>query len=86
MMRDRVISDTGAAGYSLDISGETCPMTYVRTRLALDRMQPGETLSVRLRGDDAERNVPANAIRQGHAVLRSERNDDGSLTVLIRRA
>jgi len=42
----------------LDITGEICPMTFVRTRLALDRMRPGETLLVRLRGEEPLRNVP----------------------------
>ena len=28
----------------LDISNEVCPMTFVRTRLALDRMAPGTVL------------------------------------------
>ena len=27
-----------APDHFLDITGETCPMTFVRTRLALDRM------------------------------------------------
>src|SRR4051794_25380655 len=35
----------------LDITAETCPMTFVRTRLALDRMAAGETLLLRLRGE-----------------------------------
>ncbi|NVN12548.1 sulfurtransferase TusA family protein, partial [Nguyenibacter vanlangensis] len=34
----------------LDITGETCPMTFVRTRLALDRLPAGGRLRVRLRG------------------------------------
>ncbi len=28
----------------LDISNDVCPMTFVRTRLALDRMAPGSVL------------------------------------------
>ena len=53
----------------LDITGEVCPMTFVRTRLALDRLPPGELLLVRLRGDEPRRSVPENATALGHTVL-----------------
>jgi TusA-related sulfurtransferase len=69
----------------LDITGEICPMTFVRTRLALDRMRPGETLRVRLRGDEPLRNVPRTACEQGHAVLALETGPDGVSVLLLRR-
>ena len=71
--------------HELDITGETCPMTFVRTRLALDRMQPGETLQVRLRGEEPLRNVPRTAREQGHAVLSLETGADGVTVLLLRR-
>jgi TusA-related sulfurtransferase len=71
---------------AIDIRGEICPMTYVRTRLALDRLQKGQILAVTLRGEDPLRNVPHAATRQGHAVLSREDHADGSATLLIRRA
>ena len=43
---------------TIDITGEVCPMTFVRTKLKLERMQPGEVLSVRLIGEEPLRNVP----------------------------
>jgi TusA-related sulfurtransferase len=69
----------------LDITGEMCPMTFVRTRLALDRMRPGETLLVRLRGDEPVRNVPRTAREQGHEVLSLETGADGISLLLLRR-
>jgi tRNA 2-thiouridine synthesizing protein A len=69
----------------LDITGEMCPMTFVRTRLALDRMQPGEILLVRLRGEEPLRNVPRTAREQGHEVLSLETGADGVSVLLLRR-
>lgn len=69
----------------LDITGELCPMTFVRTRLALDRMRPGETLRVRLRGEEPLRNVPRTAREQGHEVLSLETGADGVSVLLLRR-
>jgi TusA-related sulfurtransferase len=60
-------------------------MTFVRTRLALDKMAPGETLLVTLKGDEPLRNVPRTATEQGHEVLLLETGADGISRLLIRR-
>jgi TusA-related sulfurtransferase len=73
------------AEHHLDISAETCPMTFVRTRLALDRMRSGEVLRLRLRGEEPRRNVPRTAAEQGHAVLGEREEPDGSILLWIRR-
>jgi TusA-related sulfurtransferase len=69
----------------IDITNDICPMTYVRTRLALDKMAPGETLLVRLRGEEPLRNVPRTAMEQGHQVLSLETDSRGASLLLIRR-
>jgi TusA-related sulfurtransferase len=73
------------ADHAIDITGEVCPMTFVRTKLRLERMRPGEVLSVRLRGDEPLRNVPRAAREEGHLILGivAEGNDH---IVTIRRA
>lgn len=55
--------------FFLDITAETCPMTFVRTRLLLDRMPGGATATVRLTGKEPLGNVPGSARALGHAVL-----------------
>ena len=69
----------------IDITKDICPMTFVRTRLALDKMAPGETLLVRLKGEEPLRNVPRTATEQGHAVLFLETDSGGISRLLIRR-
>lgn len=69
----------------LDITADTCPMTFVRTRLALDRMLPGETLLLRLRGEEPRRNIPRTATEQGHSVIAQQDQQDGSILLLIRK-
>jgi len=70
---------------TLDITREICPMTFVRTRLALDRLAPGQILMVLLRGDEPIRNVPATARQLGHEVLMQTAMPDGSVQLLLRR-
>ncbi len=69
----------------IDITGDLCPMTFVRTRLALDRMSAGQVLKVRLRGDEPLRNVPRTAQEQGHAVISLKMGTDGIATLYLRR-
>lgn len=58
------------ADYQLDITAEVCPMTFVRTKLLLERMAPGQTASIRLRGGEPLDNVPRAVREHGHEVLR----------------
>jgi tRNA 2-thiouridine synthesizing protein A len=77
--------DSTSADQELDITGEICPMTFVRTRLALDRMAPGEILLVLLRGDEPLRNVPRTAAEQGHEVLSMQTDEAGITRLMLRR-
>lgn len=76
---------TFIADRELDISGEVCPMTFVRTRLALDRLAPGQTLLVLLKGEEPLANVPRTAVEQGHEVLAQEARPDGVTCLLLRK-
>jgi tRNA 2-thiouridine synthesizing protein A len=78
-------STIAAADREIDITGDLCPMTFVRTRLALDRMTPGQILQVRLRGEEPLRNVPRTAAEQGHVVLSLETGVDGISVLRLRR-
>ncbi len=70
---------------TIDITREACPMTFVRTRLALDKMAPGETLLVKLKGAEPLSNVPRTAAEQGHQVLSLETDQQGISHLLVRR-
>ena len=52
----------------LDVTDVTCPLTWVRTKLALERMTPGEELVVVVNPGEALENVPRSAAEAGHDV------------------
>jgi TusA-related sulfurtransferase len=62
-------------------------MTFVRTRLALERLSPGDLLRVLVRGDEPRDSVPRMAEAQGHDVLArtEDETDPMVLEILIRR-
>ena len=60
-------------------------MTFVRTKLRLERLNPGETLAVRLRGEEPLRNVPRAARDEGHTILDIETDGDIHIVTIRRR-
>ena len=70
---------------AIDITAETCPMTFVRTRLALDALEPGQILLVRLQGADPLANVPRAAADQGHDPLELTEQPDGTWLLVIQK-
>ena len=60
-------------------------MTFVRTRLALDRLAPGQTLLVLLRGEEPRRNVPRNRRRAGTCGAFAGDGADGVTRLLLIR-
>ena len=55
--------------YFLDITALVCPMTFVRTKLMIEKMSPGETCEVRLQGKEPLENVPRSATELGHEIV-----------------
>jgi tRNA 2-thiouridine synthesizing protein A len=53
---------------TLDISALTCPLTWVRTKLELERIAVGEALEVRCSPGEALEQVPRSAREAGHDV------------------
>ncbi|MFN0062576.1 MAG: sulfurtransferase TusA family protein [Myxococcaceae bacterium] len=70
----------------IDVVREVCPMTYVRTKLALESLAVGQRLEVRLTGEEPLRNVPRSAQEEGHEVESlTPAGDDGTWSLVIRK-
>jgi TusA-related sulfurtransferase len=63
------------ADFVLDITGEVCPLTFVRTKLLIERMAAGQTAEIRLTGSEPLENVPRSVKAEGHVVLALEPED-----------
>jgi molybdopterin/thiamine biosynthesis adenylyltransferase/TusA-related sulfurtransferase len=67
---------------TVDITREVCPMTYVRVKLAMEKLGPGRLLEVWLKGEEPLKNVPQSARDEGHEVLSLEERGDRSRLLL----
>lgn len=54
---------------SIDITSDTCPMTFVKTKLKIEKMKSGQILEVVLNEGEPLKNVPLSAEELGHKVL-----------------
>jgi len=58
----------GVARY-LDLRGEVCPFTFVKTKLALEKISVGEVIVVILDGGPPLENVPRSVKDEGHQII-----------------
>jgi tRNA 2-thiouridine synthesizing protein A len=55
--------------HHLDLCGEVCPFTFVRTKLRLEELPPGARLEIVVDHEPATRNIPRSAREWGQCVL-----------------
>jgi tRNA 2-thiouridine synthesizing protein A len=63
------MSTEGVIDKDLNLQGEVCPYTFVKSKLALEIMQPGQVLRVIVDNDESAANVPRSMQNEGHHVL-----------------
>ncbi len=61
----------------LDITTEVCPLTFVRTKLLIERVPAGSIVEIRLNAGEPLLNVPRSVEEHGHRVLRLEPEIEG---------
>jgi tRNA 2-thiouridine synthesizing protein A len=69
----------------LDIRGEVCPFTFVKTKLALEDLASGQVLRVVVDNDDSGENVPRSLSHEGHHVLEVQKLNATDWTILVRK-
>tara|TARA_B100000029_G_C17443339_1_gene912291 strand:- start:479 stop:748 length:270 start_codon:yes stop_codon:yes gene_type:complete len=57
------------APFQLDITSEVCPLTFVKTKLMLEKMPVNSALEIRLKGKEPLKNVPTSILEHGYAIL-----------------
>ena len=63
------IDPSGASPSTINLCGELCPFTFVRTKLALEELPIGASLRVIVDHEPATRNIPRSAAEWGQEVV-----------------
>ncbi len=69
----------------INIKGLVCPYTFVKSKLAIEDMEVGETLEILLDYEEASRSIPKSMEDHGHKVLRVEKINDTDWIILVRK-
>ncbi len=69
----------------LDIRGEVCPFTFVKSKLALESMDSAKVLRIITDYEPATDNVPRSMQAEGHEVISIADNNDGEWTIVVRK-
>ena len=69
----------------LDLRGIACPLNFIRTKLALERLLPGQILQVDLDRGEPQQQVTQGLESSGHGVICCEHPEQqGAVRLLVR--
>ncbi len=74
-----------AVDEKVDVTDVVCPVTFVKTKVALDELDEGQVLQVHLNGGEPAQNVPRSVQDEGHKVLKVQDNGDGTFELFIKK-
>lgn len=70
---------------TLDIRGQVCPLTFVRSKLAIEKMALGEVLEIVVDHQPASVNVPRSMEHEGQKVLKVEQTGEREWRLFVRK-
>lgn len=70
---------------TLDITDVVCPVTFVKTKVALEELDEGQILQVHMNDGEPIQNVPRSVKDEGHQILKLTDNEDGTYDLYIRK-
>ncbi len=70
----------------LDLKGEVCPYTFVRSKLALEEMEKGQILQIIVDNSESASNVPRSIDLEGHKVLLVQKEEPSVWNIVVQKA
>ena len=54
----------------VDITDKVCPLTFVKAKVALDELEDGEVIAIRMNDGEPVQNVPRSIKEEGHKIVK----------------
>ena len=70
---------------TVDITDVVCPVTFVKAKVALEELDEGQILSIRMNDGEPVQNVPRSIKEEGHQILKLDDNEDGTYTLYVKK-
>ena len=71
---------------TVDITDVVCPVTFVKAKVALEELDEGQIISIRMNDGEPVQNVPRSIKEEGHQILKLDDNEDGTYTLYVKKA
>ncbi len=69
----------------IDIRGEICPYTFIKSKLAIEEIQGGQLLEVTVNHLPAVENVPRSMENEGHEIVLVRQETASDWKIIIRK-
>ena len=70
----------------VDITDVVCPITFVKAKIAIEELEDGEILEIKMNEGEPLLNVPRSLKEEGHKVISVSNNEDGTFTIFVEKA
>ena len=70
---------------TVDITDVVCPVTFVKAKVALEELDEGQILSIRMNDGEPVQNVPRSIKEERHQILKLDDNEDGTYTLYVKK-
>ena len=68
----------------INIINDKCPITFVKTKLALDKLKKGEVLTVHIKKGEALESMPLSLKELGYEIIKKESIGKNNYSLQIR--
>ena len=58
---------------------------FVKAKVALEELDDGQILAIRMNDGEPVQNVPRSIKEEGHQILKLNTNDDGTYTLIVKK-
>lgn len=69
----------------IDITNVICPITFVKVKVAMEELEPGEILEIKMNAGEPIQNVPRSLKEENHKILQVMNNEDETFTVYVEK-
>ena len=70
---------------TVDITDKVCPLTFVKAKVALDELEDGEVLAIRMNDGEPVQNVPRSFKEEGQQILKLIDNENGTYDLIVKK-
>lgn len=69
----------------IDITNVVCPITFVKVKVAMEELEVGEVIEIKMNSGEPIQNVPRSLIDENHKILQVLNNEDETYTVFVEK-